>query len=821
MKVKVKRNRQKNRKNLKKNRNQSGRRGLSYWMAMGTLMACTTIGGSKARPVEAHGSGGAWGRGAIYAVVQTQAPAIRFEIQAGPLETVLTTYQNLTRIKVLSPNESIRKIGSPGVSGVYTPEQALKQLLTGTGITYHFASAETVTLEVEGIKASVSVMGQLAPLSSPKYTEPLRDVPQTINVIPRSVIEEQGATTLRDVLRNVPGLTVVAGEGGTPAGDNLTLRGFNARNDIFVDGVRDLGPQTRDPFNLEQVEVVKGPGSSFTGRGSAGGTINLVTKSPTINRRMSGTFALGTDRTKRVSTDVNLPFKDRYAFRLNLLGHDSGVADRDVVKNQRWGVAPSLAMGLGTPTRITFSYYHLQQRNISDYGIPWVTADHNVLVAYRNQPAPVPRDTFYGFKDRDLEKMGSDIGTITFERDLDDNVTLRNQIRYGRSTRDSIATPPRFPALATNLTVNRELRSWITEDRILDNQTDLKSRFSTGSVLHSFVTGLAVTHESQRRQNRTGGNSPTTLLNPNPNDVYTGVIDLSPNIGHATANSVSLYAVDTIKLSKQWEFNGSLRYDYFDAEGITATNRGIAQVPIGRIDRMFSGRAGLVFKPRQEGSIYAAYGTSVNPSLEGLLYQPASNSIDPEKTYTVEVGSKWDLLGERLSLNGALFQVEKTNARTPDPIDTTVTVLQGRLRVSGLELGASGSLTRTWKVLAGYTLLDSRIEKSNTLAEVGRRFQNTPRNSFNIWTTYVLRSKLTLGGGPRFVGRRFGNNLNTRQVGSYWTLDALASYPVTKNIDLRLNLYNLNDAYYFDRLGGGHLVPGAGRSVMVSTSFRF
>jgi catecholate siderophore receptor len=241
---------------------------------------------------------------------------------------------------------------------------------------------------------------------------------------------------------------------------------------------------------------------------------------------------------------------------------------------------------------------------------------------------------------------------------------------------------------------------------------------------------------------------------------------------------------------------------------------------------MLSGRGAIVFKPRAEGSIYASYGTSVSPSVEGLLYSPAVNPgniiLEPEKTYTVEIGSKWDLVGERLTLTGAIFNVDKTNARTPDPVSPGVMVLDGKLRVQGIELGASGSITRNLRVLAGYTLLDSRVVRSGTLGEVNRRFLNTPRNSFNIWSTYLFRSRLNLGGGVRFVGKRFGNNTNTRWVDNYYTIDALVSFPITSKIDLRLNLYNLNDAYYFDRVSTtGHIIPGAGRSVLVSTGFRF
>lgn len=803
------------RKNRKKNRNKARRSGPGYWMAMGAmsgLLTCAPAVGkaaSSGHPIIAPGA-----MEAIYVAVQAQQTQL-FDIPPGPLETVLATFQKLTEVQVLVPNEKLRAIPSPGVSGVYTAEKALAQILAGTGVTYRFSGPRIVILELEGVAASVEVLGRITP-SSPKYTEPLRDTPQTITVIPKAVIEEQGATTLRDVLRNVPGLTMTAGEGGTPAGDNLTLRGFSARNDIFVDGARDLGPQSRDPFNLEQVEVVKGPGSAFTGRGSAGGSINLVSKAPTVNRSFSGTVSFGSDATKRFTGDINLPIKDRAAFRLNLLAHDSGVAGRDVVENQRWGVAPSVLFGLGTRTRLTLSYYYVGQDNISDYGIPWVPATNNALVEYRDKPAPVPRNTFYGFRDRDYEKLRSDLATVKFERDFNDSVTLRNQLRFGYSSRDSLATPPRF-ANTTSTTINRELRSWIAQDKAWDNQTDLQARFSTGKIEHSLVAGLALTHENNQRQNRTAPNSTTTLLNPNPDDVYTGALTLDPRIGDITGKSVALYAFDTVKVSRYVELNGGLRFDRFDVDGVNAT-----LAPVKRLDEMFSWRVGVVVKPKEEGSIYASYGTSFSPSLEGLSYNTANTAIEPEKTYNFEIGSKWDLISERLSVTGAIFRVEKTNARTPGIMpDDPVQVLQGRQRVQGVELGASGGITRALQIFGAYTFLDSEIVKSNTAAEVGKNILNTPRHSFNIWATYQLPRRITLGGGPRFVGRRFGNNINTRQVEAYWLIDAMAAFPVSKHLDLRLNLYNLTNEYYFDRLGGGHIVPGAGRSVMVSTGFRF
>ncbi len=800
-------------------RNRLAQGGPKYWItlsAMGAL-GCTGFCGHLASPAVAQPNPASVR--AVYS--QGQTPARQFDIAPGTLESVLKTFSEVTGWRVLTTNDTIRNLASPGVSGVLTTEQALKRLLAGTGVTYRFTAPETVSLDVSGPSASVDIKGEASTVLSPKYTEPLRDIPQTITVIPKAVIEEQGATTLRDVLRNVPGLTITAGEGGAPAGDNLTLRGFSARNDVFIDGVRDLSPQARDPFNLEQVEITKGPGSAYTGRGSTGGTINLISKSPGLDTSYGFTLNVGTDRTRRVTADVNAPLArlglgERTAFRINFLAHESGVAGRDVVENKRVGIAPSISFGLGTETRLTLSYFRLSQDNISDYGIPWVPVTNNALAEFRDRPAPVERDTFYGLKSRDFEKLNSDLATIRLERDFGDNMTLRNQLRYGRSTRDSIATPPRF-ASNDSTAINREMRSWLTEDEIWDNQTDLRVRFSTGAVENSIVAGLAFSRETNQRKTRTAPNMLTTLRDPNPDDTFTGAITLSPIVGDITGNSIAAYAFDTVKFGQKFEVSGGLRWDYFDVEGISTTG-----AELSRIDRMLSFRAGAVYKPMRQGSVYVAYGTSHSPSLEGLSYGTANTSIEPEKTYTFEAGSKWDLFKERLSLSLAGFRVNKTNARTPGLLpDEPLQVLQGEQRVNGAELSATGYITREWSLFAAYTYLDTEIVKSNVPAEVGKELLNTPKNSLSFWTSYQFASKLNIGGGARFVDDRYGNNINTRRVGSYWTIDAMAMYPLTSRVDLRLNLYNLNDAYYFDRLGGGHLIPGPARSANVSLGFRF
>lgn len=671
-------------------------------------------------------------------------------------------------------------------------------------------------------------------LESPKFTEPLRDIPQTITVIPRAVFEEQGATSLRDVLRNVSGISIQAGEGGTPAGDQLSIRGFSARTDLFIDGVRDFGGYSRDPFNFEQVEVAKGPASSVSGRGSTGGSINMVSKTPKSNSFYDGSLGFGTDDYRRATLDLNQPLTelglDSAAIRLNAMGHSTDTPGRDVVGDSRWGVAPSIAFGLGKPTQLTLSYFHLDQDNTPDYGIPWVPANTGPLAAYSDQPAPVDYSNFYGLKARDYEKVRTDLVTAELKHEFSDSLSLRNLSRYGQTYRDSIITAPRFADVNSSTDIRRnDWKSRDQTDEIFANQTDLNWDFNTGRVGHSLVTGVEYDHETEVNCTRaaTGPDSPNTdLYNPNPNDPYTENIQRNGARAESTADTVSLYAFDTLKLSEKWELNGGLRWDHFDLDYTSVATNGAA-TSLSRSDEMLSWRAGVVFKPRENGSLYFGYGTSFNPAAEGLTLSTSATSsanlnADPEESRTFELGTKWDLLDERLSLNAAVFRTEKTNARTQDPADAADTiVLEGEQVVQGVELGAAGRITKDWQVFAGYTWLTSEITASKDPAEIGNELSNTPEHSFNFWTTYQLPRGFEIGGGGQYVGSRYSDNANTRQAPGYWLFDAVAACEVNKHLSLRLNVYNLADEDYIDRVGGGHFIPGAGRSAVLSANFKF
>ena len=712
------------------------------------------------------------------------------------------------------------------------------------------AQAQTSTnapVSLEGVTLQAEKPAEQAPLelSSPKYTVPLRDIPQTITVVNSTIMEQRNATNLRDVLRNVPGISIQAGEGGAPAGDQLSIRGFSARTDLFIDGVRDFGGYSRDPFNFEQVEVVKGPSSSTSGRGSTGGSINMVSKSPSLDNFYNGSVGFGTDNYKRATFDINQSLEgneeqkgiEGAAFRVNGLFHDANTPGRDFVNESRWGIAPSLAFGLDTPTRVTLSYFHLEQDNLPDYGIPWVPAGNfdPTLSQYIDQAPPVDFSNFYGLIARDYERINTDLITSEVEHDLTDQVTLRNITRYGRTRRDSVITAPRFadqlPAAGNQSTtvLNRQIQSRDQYDSILANQLNVTAEFGTGSVAHTLSGGIDFSHETETRYltaATSGPSAQTDIFNPTPDDAYLDGIARDGRVNQSVVNSTGLYVFDTMELGDQWLLNGGLRWDYLTT-GYETTAPPAGAQDFGREDRVLSWQSGVVYKPRENGNIFFGYGTSFNPAGEGLTLSAANNnaanfSVDPEKSRTFELGTRWDFFNSRLTLSTAVFRTDKTNARTEDPTDPTdVVVLEGKQHVQGIELGVAGEITEGLNLSAGYTFLDSEIKESRNAAEIGNELSNTPRHSVSLWTTYEFPWKLELGVGNTFVGDRFSNNANSRTAPGYWVHDAMAGYQINEHLTLRLNVNNLANNRYIDSVGGGHFIPGAGRSAVLTASVSF
>ncbi len=699
--------------------------------------------------------------------------------------------------------------------------------MAATGVT---ASAQT-TIESTATRGAddkvVHLEGQVVEgsrerqLSSSKLNTPLLDTPQTITVIPQRIMEEQAATSLRDILRNSPGITFQAGEGGTPAGDQMTIRGFSARTDMFVDGVRDLGGYARDSFNLEQVEVAKGPSSSTAGRGSTGGSVNLVSKTPHQTAQRSASVVVGTDHYTRGTLDVNQPLgpDGNQAVRLNLMATDADVPGRDVVNNSSWGVAPSLALGLNAPTQLTLAYQHLEQDNVPDYGMPRQTFDYDPAVPFSN---------WYGLKQRDYERVDQDLVTLTAEHRAD-AFTLRNLTRFGRTYRDSVITAPRFVSGSSDVIRRSDWKSRDQTDEVFSNQTHLNTELTTGPVNHALSAGIEITRETEKNYTRV--EDPNTVLpdtdvySPNPDDAYNGNITRNGAYTRGQGDTVSLYAFDNLFAGQQWQVVAGLRYDHFEAAYDVVDADG-NKTAYARTDAEMSGRLGFTYKPVENASLYAGYANSFNPSAEGLSLTSRRtdlSEVDPEQTNTYELGAKWDTLGGHLSLGAAVFRTEKTNARTTgiDPNDPPI-VLEGKERVDGIELSAAGRITRAWDVFAGLSLMKSEVIASNDADLEGLDLGLTPTTSFNLWSTYRLPGGVTLGGGTQYMDSVPRNtSTGADEIPDYWLFNAMASYDVNDALTLRLNATNLTDKRYIDRVGGGHHIPGQSRQVLLSAYYRF
>ena len=761
-------------------------------------------------------------------------PLIQFEIPPGPLAVALRLFEQATGLVVRVAPELVRDLTSPGARGMLTADHALRQLLADSQLVHRVIGSGAVVVEVRQVSEDVQVTANALPVvTSPKFTAPLLDTPQTITVVSKAVIEAQGATTLRDVLRNVPGITMQAGEGGGGLpGDTLTMRGFSATNDIFLDGVRDVGPYTRDAFNLEQVEVIKGPSSAFGGRGSTGGAINLATKSAGLQSIRQGTVGVGSSGYQRTTADLNAPVKALGAggaLRLNAMWQDTGVAGRDVVNNRSWGLAPSLGLGLDGRTRFALSSQHISQDNVPDYGLPWGTstdpATGEVFPTGAFDASPsVDQTNFYGLEGYDYEDIRSDIGTARIDHDVRPGLTLRNVTRYGETSRDSAITAPRPP--------NRQLQRRRMDNEAFFNQTNLGAGLTTGSLRHDLSMGLEAGREVTATENSAQAtNQPqTTLRSPNPLDRPLDAMPaLNGNPSRSVTQTVGVYLFDTVDLSSALQVTAGLRWDRSEVD-FRQTTRATGDVTeLGRTDSMVSWRGGIVYKPRANGSIYAGYGTSFNPAsdagnvgtaLSGSDTAVNSVNLEPEKTRNVEVGTKWAVFGDRLALSGAFFNTEKTNARTRN-LASEAFVLAGRQRVQGVEIGASGRLAGSWIAFASYAFLDSEIVESANPVEGGRDLALTPEITGSLWVSGNILPRLNVGGGVQYMDAVFRNTTTDLRVPSYWLTNATVAYEVNSHLTLRVNATNLGDTQYVDRVGGGHYVPGPRRAVQITTTFGF
>lgn len=721
------------------------------------------------------------------------------------------------------------------------------------------ASNDATTLETVVVTGEQPKRGsyQAGTTTLGKQKQALKDVPQAVSVVTRQLIADQGDYNMREVLKNVSGITFQAGEGGR-SGDSIILRGFSAFGDTYRDGQRDAAQYNRDPFTDEKIEVLKGASSMLFGRGSTGGVINQVSKTPFAGELAEVTGTVGSNDFFRSTMDVNQALSDTAAIRLNVMGTKDGSAD-GVSEAKRHGIAPSLAFGLGEDTTVVLSHLQLKENNTPMLGVPF---DPNTL-----QSIDVPVDRYFGLRGMNSEDLTSNISTARVTHKFDSKNELAAQLRVGRYDRRVIVSQPqlRDPNDPTNPRKSQPAGTPVTDSSIIGYSgklrgalneiqsltVDYSSQFHTGDLEHNLLTGLEFTRETQNAYSLRATSSIDSILGTvgNPYAIYTGSYTEHPSNAFSTRN-IAAYVTDTVSLNSQWKLMAGLRMDQLEGTykawctNPSATNASAlckTTADLGnqlnsskRNDRGLSYRTGLIWQPTQQSSYYLGYSSLMNPSGEAYQFDLSSglttNNQKPERNKHYELGAKWDLAEGDATLRAAVFRTEKLYERNTDALSPDVSILYAKRHTDGIEVEVAGRLSERWEVFAGATLMDPKIDQgwaSNapTDANKGAVPKYTPKKTANIWSTYKLTDKITAGLGVYYVGKRYvadssSDQSRTRFAPSYVRTDAMLSYEERK-YSVKLNINNLTNEKYYDALYGGHASAAAPREFQLTVGYKY
>jgi len=711
-------------------------------------------------------------------------------------------------------------------------------------------------------------------MDSARYNRELLETPRLVTILPKDLLEEQDVNSLKDAMRNIPGISLQAGEGNPPAGDQLKIRGYNARDDINVNGARDIGNYFRDPFYVDQIEVVKGPNSVYSGRGSAGGTINFVTRKPhdTDSARIEG--SAGTDSIQRLTLDYNKSVNENSAVRVNLLGHRSDTPGRDIAEEERYGFYGAYTWGFTGPTRVTLDYMYLRQNDLPDGGLP-ADRDYRAGAGIGEVPPRLDFDNFYGHLD-DYKDVAANLVGLVVEHGFEYGLVVRNQLRYSTVDNDSVTSSARFSTSAgtandgsvcgnvffTTVCARGDTKPRDQQDDGLNNQTDLIFSFGTGVLEHDLVVGSELSSYSYENRRRPDTNGPTTsLFEPLPRrlaDYPDRVPAYDGTRYRFETEGLGLYLLDTIAVSDNWDIHAGVRWDTVDAkasekgrENLRCNANGAFNAAgafactndqIERDDSEVSHSAGVVYKLRENGTLYASFGNafSLSGNFDRNQVQLAGGAnarvasartfdTPAEETKAFEIGTKW-VLGESLDVSAAFFRTETTNGRFPAQASGDLAVLDTDYHIDGFEFLTAGRLTERWLLYSGYTWLDSEVtdSPSRSFAQ-GQRLGGTPEHSFNVFTTYDFIPRLTLGFGMQHVTKQFSGvqaveagTLRVRIPG-YTIVDLYSTYRITPEASLRLNVYNTFDKKHISQLaeGGGQAIPGLQRHAVLTLRYDF
>lgn len=738
--------------------------------------------------------------------------------------------------EVCSPRHGLTVAPTLGI----LPVLAVSATMAGTA----HAQDTVVDLDqvvIEGTDASTeSETGYvLTDSTNNKVLTPIADTPKTISVVTEKEIKERGATSLSDILRYTPGITMRAGEGGTPAGDIPQIRGFDASDDILIDGIRNPSRTSYEAFNLETVEISKGSDGSTAGAGAEGGSINLTTKAPQPGDFNEVALSYGTGNFKRATIDMNRDF-GAFGTRLNLMYQDADdLGGKEGKTSKRYGIAPSFSYSFENGTKVTAGLYYYRNEDMPDYGVRMSSAD--VPDEYRSgsgtsddpwKPIDVPTGTFYGTPGRDFTKNTSASGYVRFDHDLTDSLRLSTTLRYTHDDTRYLVTQPGVTATG----VTRGAKSSKRFNNTLAFNSQLTGSGELFGLNHTYAVGIDLSRSVAVTY---GGYS----FDPTPGEVsysdpdlgyWTGTVTAGSKSGEHTVVTRSLYATDTVEFSPKWQASLGMSVNQYNVKSETST--GTARTN----SDLFNFSLGVVYKPVPNGRFYASIGSSSRPGglgagTGGESASSTLSDLDPEKTYSYEVGTKWTAFNDQLLLTAAAFLTEKDNARVTNALGEVENM--GKTRSRGIELGIAGKLTDKWSLSGGYVYQDAKLVDGGWSTPRGggtpylnpgngKQLVKIPKNTFSLWTTYAYDEKWTFGAGATYVDKRVASYATDGSVAgmlpSSVQVDVMASHRFAENTILQLNVNNLfNEHVYGDSHVTQHVYTEPGRNYVLQLTHRF
>ncbi len=683
--------------------------------------------------------------------------------------------------------------------------------------------------------------------SSQKFPDTIKDTPRTIVVIPHKLITDTNSSSLIDTLKYVPGISFKSGDAlARPGGDHPTLRGFDATDAITIDGVRNTASQSRESFDIENVEVIKGPSSIYNGRGNAGGSINLVTKKPIPSVSFTKTsLGLGSDHYRRTTLDTNQELVDNITTRINLMWHENDKPERNLVNYSRWGAAPAVLISFNDVTSLLLSYYHLYSNDMPDYSTPFNKKTGELL--------KTPRHLFYGQKKRDFIINRVDTPEVVFNHEFTNGASIKNTTLYSKTTQQFIATSPTISKLPqeSNL-LFLQGKSGDFRTKTFSNITDFIYPVILGSMTHRVSAGVEYTHEENKRRSIlltvddpvtgkswnirsqqknftcTSQGIPTFTCTPigiwNPYNPWVGHRSWKQEKAypatHTTNNTVAGYLFDSIDVTDTIHFSAGSRYDYYNSHIDILGN---PKDDINTNNGLFNYQIGIVWNPAEQISLYSSWSTSSNPansdSIQGGISRKSIESFKPEKFSSFESGVKWTPLQEGLMISLSYFNTKQKNGHFAIAPNESRAI--GEQDVKGLEINIEGNVTDDWSVVGGYSRLDTKITKTTKPSEVGNNIPLAPRQSSSLWTTYNITNKLSLGAGVVYTGKIYTNTSNSASVPEYTTINAMAKYDVNKRTKLQVNINNISNKKYYDTIYPSFVNFGPGRQIIANFEYKF